>query len=296
MSPVLLRQGDNTVYRVDTPQRRRFVLRLHTARRHTRRTLDAELTWLAYLSSHLPGAVPQPRPARSGQWTVEVDAGDVAPLLCSLLSWTEGTPLGEGVEFSREQAAQAGRLLAQMHRLAERFLPPPDFERPRYDAPYFRQCWLDLRQELTAGLWSQERAETLHASLEALYTHLGDWQALPGGHGLIHADAHPGNFVQQDGSLGLLDWDRCGWGPFLLDLAGVTLALDQTERDVFLAEYARVRLLPPGLALPLRALRVLAAVENLSVLARRPHERPFVLEALPNLEQIATQLSEEYMH
>lgn len=48
---------------------------------------------------------------------------------------------------------------------------------------------------------------------------------------MVHADCHPGNLAQQEQGLGLLDWDRCGWGPFLSDLASCTLALDSAERE-----------------------------------------------------------------
>jgi Ser/Thr protein kinase RdoA (MazF antagonist) len=288
---VLLRHGDNAVYRVDLVGSPPLALRLHTAARHTRRAIDAELRWLEHLGSHLPGTVPRPLRSEAGELTVSVAmAGDAAPLLCSLLSWVEGTPLEEGTEFSSDEAAQAGGLLAQIHILAEQFRPGPDFDRPTYDPSYFRRCALELRSDLTPDVWSPERSDTLLTNLEALTRQLGSWETLPGGSGLVHADAHPGNFVRQDGGLGLLDWDRCGFGPFLLDLAGVPLALDEPEREVFMTSYTRVRPLPRGATLPLRVLRLLATVENLGVLARRPHERPFVLDVLPVLERSAAAL------
>lgn len=36
--------------------------------------------------------------------------------------------------------------------------------------------------------------------------------------GACHGDAWAGNVVVQDGSVGFLDFDDCGWGPYLLDL------------------------------------------------------------------------------
>lgn len=283
----LLRQGDNTVYQVGQAQGPRLTLRLHTAARHSLPALTSELDWLESLGHHLPGSVPRPQPSLEGPWVVRVDGDDAQPLWCSLLSWVEGESLPEGTEFTAEQAAQAGTLLAQVHLWAEQFSFPEGFERPTYDLTHFLAYWADLRRHLEPEHLSAARTALLHTHLTEIASFLGDLKGLPGGQGLIHADCHPGNFVQQERGLGLLDWDRCGWGPFLLDLASCTLALDSAERETFLASYTRGRPLPEGYARPLRALRILAAVENLGFLAARPHELPFVVEALPVLEEVA---------
>ena len=226
---ILLRQGDNTVYQVDTAQGQQLTLRLHTAARHSLPSLTSELDWLDGLGQHLPGIVPRPQPSLEGPWVVRVDGDSAQPLWCSLLSWVEGASLPEGTEFTSEQAAQAGTLLAQVHVWAEQFPFPEGFERPTYDLAYFLACWTDLRRSLEPKHLSAERASLFQANLTEIASSLGDLKDLPGGQGLIHADCHPGNFVQQEQGLGLLDWDRCGWGPFLLDLASCTLALDSAE-------------------------------------------------------------------
>ncbi|WP_027482413.1 phosphotransferase enzyme family protein [Deinococcus pimensis] len=284
----LLRRGDNTVYRVDLPDGGKRALRLHTAARHARSRLEAELVWLEYLSARLSGRVPGATRAETGELVVDVallPSGKAT--LCSLLTWVEGEPLAEDVEFTREQAAWAGELLGRVHTLSGHFDPGGPLDRPTYDAAYFALCGRELRASLPPEGWPPERSDVLLENLEIIGALLGDWTSLPGGYGLVHADAHPGNFVTQGGTLGLLDWDRCGFGPFLLDVAGVTLALDEAERDAFLTSYSRVRPLPEGSREAVRALRLLAATENLAFLARREHERPFVLGALLVLEDLA---------
>ncbi|WP_019585178.1 phosphotransferase enzyme family protein [Deinococcus apachensis] len=277
-------QSDTTVYRVHTPSGEHLALRLHTAARHGRQALASELRWLDQLARVARLPVPQPQPVRREPdvWVMEERTGEGMVLLCTLLSWLDGEALPGA--FSPEQAGQAGELLAHLHTHSSDFLPPGDFERPRYDAPYFLACWADLRRSLGPEHLTAERSAALSADLERLAASLGRMEAVPGGFGLIHADAHPGNFLQSEGGLRLLDFDRCGWGPFLLDVAGATLDLEVPEREVFLAAYTRVRPLPPGHEAPLRALKVLAAVENLAFLARRPHELPFVVEALDVVE------------
>lgn len=279
----LLREGDNSVYRVDLPSDGRYALRLHTARQHSAAALVSELDWLDVLArtAHLP--VPQPVRSTSASWVVTFTTPSAPPLLCSLLTWLDGDALPEGQEFTLEQAAQAGQVLAQLHVQAEQFQVPAVFERPHYDAPFFLSEAQHLRQNL-ATLVDDQRLERFNILLMQMIRDLGPLKDIPGGFGLIHADAHPGNFLQQEEGLALIDFDRCGWGPFLLDLANADLALDPPGRAALTAGYTRFRSLPAGYEQPLKALRVLAAVENLAFLSQRAHELPFVLEALPVVE------------
>jgi Ser/Thr protein kinase RdoA (MazF antagonist) len=38
--------------------------------------------------------------------------------------------------------------------------------------------------------------------------------------GLIHADLHRDNILLHHGEIGVIDFDDCGWGYYLFDLAG----------------------------------------------------------------------------
>lgn len=286
----LVREGDNSVFRVDLPSRACCALRVHTAGRHTAATLASELDWLDVLSrSQLP--VPSPVRLLSGAWIATLPSDSADPVLCTLLSWLEGAPLPEGQEFTEDQADHAGRLLARLHLQAEQFSAPPHFERPAYDAAHFQASGQLLQQRL-GTLVDASRLARLDAQLRRLLHDLGPLSRVTGGFGLIHADAHPGNFLQPARGLALVDFDRCGWGPFLLDLAHADLALDAPGRAALIAGYTGVRPLPSGYERPLKALRVLAAVENLAFLARRAEELPFILESLPVIEQALSVLVE----
>lgn len=284
-----LRAGDNTVYRVETADGETLALRLHTALRHTAPALESELVWLGHLAGGAGLPVPRPRRSRAGAWVVTLDAGETGPLHCTLLGWVAGDSLPEGRGFTLGEAGQAGALLARLHLQAEVFPVPADFERPRYDGAYFLTCWQALDESLSPHV-SAARLGKLGAALERLVRSLGWMEEVPGGVGLIHADAHPGNFVQRGARLGLLDFDRCGWGPFLLDVAGASLDLEPPERGALIASYLQCRPLPAGYEQPLGALRMLAGVENLAFLAGRPQELPFVLEALPTVESAVAQV------
>ncbi|WP_221090922.1 phosphotransferase enzyme family protein [Deinococcus aquaedulcis] len=279
----LLREGENSVFRVDIPSGERYALRLHTAGRHHPAALDSELEWLDLLARN--GAIPVPQPVRSvsGSWVASLRVPPAPSLLCTLLTWLEGEALPEGQEFTLTQAEQAGEVLGQLHTQAEQFRPPAVFERPHYDAPYFLASARQLQQNITTFV-DRQRLDRLNVALPQMLRKLGPLNDIPGGFGLIHADVHPGNFLQQETGLALIDFDRCGWGPFLLDLANADLALEPEERAALITGYTRFRALPAGYEHPLKALRVLAMIDNLAFLSERPEELPFVLEALPVVE------------
>lgn len=289
----LLRQGDNTVYLVQTGAGagagERWVLRLHTSARHSEQAVTSELIWLDHLSRAAFLPVPQPVMTTAGGWVVRLGNGARPPVMASLLCWVDGEALTEDGGLTLTQAAEAGALLAELHAQTQHFAPPGGFERPRYDLPYFRRCADELIQALIEHVDSG-KLSAVRRRLGTLADSLPDLRELPGGYGLIHADPHPGNFVQGPSQLGLIDFDRCGWGPFLLDLAHISLALGAPTRRALMTGYLSVRPLPGDHESALRHLRVLAATENLAFLARRPHERPFVIAALASVEAELTEL------
>lgn len=181
---------------------------------------------------------------------------------------------------------------ALLHLQAEQFSAPPPFERPEFDAALFPASGQYLCQNLGASV-DASRLVRFDVQLRQLIDDLGLLNRVIGGFGLIHADAHSGNFLQQATGLALVDFDRCGWGPFLLDLAHVDLALDAPGRGALIAGYTRSRPLPLGYERPLKALRVLAAVENLAFLSGRADELPFVPNSLPIIEQALRAIGEE---
>jgi Ser/Thr protein kinase RdoA (MazF antagonist) len=71
----------------------------------------------------------------------------------------------------------------------------------------------------------------------------------PDAYGLIHADLYPENVLFKDGEVYPIDFEDCGFGYWLWDMAIALCLWPWTEewrwrRDAFLEGYARVRTLP----------------------------------------------------
>jgi Ser/Thr protein kinase RdoA (MazF antagonist) len=91
-----------------------------------------------------------------------------------------------------------------------------------------------------------EVARRLHARLQDVFRTLGDGRDQ---FGVIHADFILGNCLFHGHRVRVLDFDDCGWGYFLYDMAPLIGNLKDFDRDgslvrAFLAGYRSVRSLP----------------------------------------------------
>jgi len=224
-TPRLIKNRENAVFEVTGPDGTRAALRLHRPGYQTDAAIRSELVWSLGLAQATM-AVPCPLQTRDCDVITQVpDAGRVA----SLVTWSEGEPLGEGgVPFTWAPDRQAqlyhalGAELALLHRISDTLSLPDWFERPRLDidgllgeAPLWGRFWENAA--LTQGEMAllQETRSRLQIELQALSTD-ADF-------GLIHADALRENvFVQRD-SVSLIDFDDGVFGFRLYDL-GVAMS------------------------------------------------------------------------
>lgn len=130
-----------------------------------------------------------------------------------------------------------------------------DFDRPVWDA---RTILLDghaLTSEAARRQLGDQGVATLRDIAASITPLLESGE--PGDSGRIHADLHRGNMIAlPDGSVGVIDFDDCGTGRFLLDIATVLSSVYRAAggepeayaafADAYLAGYSRVRPLPKG--------------------------------------------------
>lgn len=228
--PVLIKYRENAVFRIRLADGGDAALRLHRPGYHQEAALRSELDWMAAL--HGAGlAVPRPVPAQGGHRLVRLPPNDVFPEhFADVVSWMEGAPLGEsGVPLVQPPAEQArlfhaiGAAMATLHEAADRWQPPGDFERPRWDAeglvgenPLWGRFW-DC-----PGLGPAD-ADRLAALRDRLATALADAAADGLDYGLIHADLVRENILVTGSGVGFIDFDDAGHGYRLFDIATALL-------------------------------------------------------------------------
>jgi Ser/Thr protein kinase RdoA (MazF antagonist) len=255
---------DNTTFRVDSTSGERYVLRIHRPSRKTVAEVRSEMTWLTFLRQETDLVVPQPVPRRDGELiTVASVEGVPEPRLCVLLRWLPGRFVDKGLKPLHLE--RVGAFMARLHLGAAQFNPQDGFCRGRLDNLYgkprgisealARQQVDNPEDEATAIHHVTEvcspddgaRVGVLIKRIRAVQRALGQG---PETFGLIHGDLHQENYFFHQGQVRTIDFDDCGYGYYLYDLAVTAYEVgwrDNTAalRDALLTGYRSVRPLSP---------------------------------------------------
>lgn len=224
----LVAERENSVYRVIADDDSTYALRLHRRGYRSDAELVSELDWMTALAQ---GGLEVPTPVRSraGRFFEIVEGRQ-----SDLLTWCSGTQLGR----SGEPLACAeryktffglGAALARLHAISDAWTSPEGFTRPNWDLegllgeqPLWGRFWDNH------ALSSEERRLLMRARDKArlqLSTLAPDLD-----YGLIHADAVRENVLVDAGKVRLIDFDDCGWGFRLFDVA-TALLKNEAEFD-----------------------------------------------------------------
>lgn len=306
-----LRQGFVQVSRVVSPTKGEFTLRLYSLppvgseaglrtglRLRSPNTLLSQLMWLKALGRETDLPVPEPLALADGSLMGYVSFDDL-PLhrqflrrvwrryrdtyhpqhpgrYCVLLRWVPGEHKS-GEDLKTEDVFLLGSYIARLHRLAEGYRVPEGAIFPRWDWEWPFGESVPLWNEGEAFYSSSEMAvfaETAQRTRQDLKS-LGYGSDV---FGLIHRDLNLNNVMFDGRRVGAIDFDMCGLGHYLLDLAvplhGLRLRhADRFEsmREALFEGYESVRPLPAnhgGLLRTLAAmLRVAAINRDLILLA-----------------------------
>lgn len=249
----------NIIYRVDVPSPgpnangpgfyvpNRYLLRvLYT---NHWEGVKGEMTWLAALSREAGIPVPEPVPTLEGELLIRIATpGMPEERIVSLMRWIDGQRLTNG--FRPDHFRAWGRAVARVHEFSAGWQPPEGFERPVWDwegqlgGRYFDCSIEDLVASMPQHL--QGPFEIVSQETREVMEGLGKG---PDVYGLIHADTFPENVLFKDGDAYLIDFEDCGFGYWLWDVAVALCLWPWTEewtwrRDAFLDGYSQVRTLP----------------------------------------------------
>ncbi len=280
----LLRHEHNTTFRVDADGSR-FVLRINRQGVHGPDTIRSELAWLGALTTDTDLGVPEPVTALDGSPVVSVPDGDGTEALAAvLLRWQPGRFVG--VRLTPRHLRQVAVLEVGLQRHAERWDRPAGFVRPRVDAltsaarrasvapsgdvpgPHPTADDVEACLALVDELLSHSDTAIVERALRVVWATTSEIIDRPGASRLIHADLHDENFLFHDGRARAIDFDDCGWGAPLYDLAVTLWELEGRERyderrDALLEEYAHHLPLPANHHDHLNALFLLRRVQML---------------------------------
>jgi Ser/Thr protein kinase RdoA (MazF antagonist) len=282
----LQRYEHNTTFRVDARDGP-YLLRINRPRVHTPDTIGSEMAWLTALRRDIDLRVPEPVTALDGSVVVVVcDPAVPEPRVCVLLHWLDGRFVDQ--RLGPAHLSRVGALAGHLQEHATTWTPASGFLRPRVDtltneakvdsmAPSAEtagdgdqptQDDGDRALKLVEALVSTDDADLCARALEVVWASTRTLAEEAGAFGLIHGDLHYENVLFHGGEAQAIDFDDCGWGFHLYDLAVILCELEGRPRydelrDALLDAYAQIRRLPDDHAIHLRALFVLRRMQIL---------------------------------
>lgn len=184
-----------------------YILRIAHSSRRSAEMINGEVEWINYLVENGVGAS-RAVPSRNGQLVEVVDAGDSYFSAASFVK----APGGHAGKQDWENGLMVtlGQELGKMHRLTKSFTPSnPAYKRPDWyqELAGFAEKYLPASEAVAIEKFNQHRSYLQSLSMER------------DSYGLVHFDAHGGNFFVQEGKITLFDFDDCQYNWFAADLA-----------------------------------------------------------------------------
>jgi len=213
-----INREENTTYKV-IAEEGVFLLRIHRVNYHSKAAILEELSWLKRLSNKMEN-IQEPIVSKNGLLVEEVtNLSTSFSSYCSLLTWRNGVIRGKSL--STKNIYAAGILTAELHQNTTKIkVKHRDYwtlegmlnEQTRFDS--FKK----LQTELT-----KDQYDILDKCRKLIFKKIKQYQDKhPEKLALIHADLHFGNIVWQKNNPIPIDFDDCGLGFHMYDIA-VTL-------------------------------------------------------------------------
>lgn len=207
-----------------------YILRITHSIRRSEAMILGEIDWINYLADRGLG-VARAVPSLSGELVELIADEQGGQFLAAAFVKAEGGPAWHMDWWNDILFERYGRLIGRMHALSKDYEPAhPAWRRGEWDDPHNVDvlAWVPDDQPLV-----KERGAALLAYLRSLPK---DGQS----YGLIHQDAHGGNFfVDGNGRITLFDFDDCAYGWFAYDIAMVLFyaVTNHADPQGFMAQF-----------------------------------------------------------
>ncbi|MUL48921.1 phosphotransferase [Mycobacterium sp. CBMA293] len=219
------------------------VIRVHRLNYHSYADVQSELAWLTALRSEEGVRTPKVLPGENGELAVRFDPRDgKGPRMCVRFEFLPGDAPAEDnllTEFER-----LGSITARMHRHAKSWSRPEGFTRFNwtYESAFGpNPRWGDWRKAPGVGHEQRVLLERLQSVLHGRLRSYHENSRF----GLIHADLRLANLLIADDEAAVIDFDDCGFGWYMYDLATALTFIEHAPEvpgliEQWLAGYGRV--------------------------------------------------------
>ena len=298
----LLSESENKVYLVRDPDRReRYVIRVNSGRLgyHTPPTIASELMWLMALRQDTDIVVPKVLVAKDGSLVQTFSAPDLdKPRHAAIYSFLSGTEPPE--DELRPGFERLGEISARMHLHAKSWEPPVDFTRPSWTADVI------LEDRLNWGPWQAghgvegETLEVLSRLDEVVRRRLASLPRDKEHFGLIHADLRLANLLVEGDRTAIIDFDDCGFGWYLFDLATALSFLEERPDAPELIEcwmkgYRKVAKVPAVIEAEVSTFIMLRRLQLIGWVGYQQQHLEFAREIAPKFTRDTCSLADNYL-
>jgi Ser/Thr protein kinase RdoA (MazF antagonist) len=249
----LLNVSENATFLVTDPDAGPSVLRVHRLGYHTEPEIASELAWMEALRAEAGVRTPRVLPAADGRRVVTVpERAGQESRHCVRFEFLPGTePGGSAAEPALTAAhfAELGEITARMHRHAREWDRPAWFTRFHWDyaAAFGDQArWGRWQDGIGVG---PAELRMLTRAAGAMADRLRGYGRGEDRFGLIHADVRLANLLADGDDIQVIDFDDCGFGWFMFDVATAVSFIEHDPRvpelcDAWVRGYRRVLPLP----------------------------------------------------
>lgn len=235
-----LAQSENIIFLVTDPARvEKYVVRVNSGRLayHNKPSISSELEWLKAIGHDTDIPVPVVLADRNGETVHKLELGELGNTrFASIYSFLEGVEPPE--DNLVHNFFDLGAITANLHEHSKTWTPPSSFKRHDWSATEV------LDDTLNWGHWKNgvgiegETATVLARTETTVRKRMDDLAKSRDNYGLIHADLRLANVLVSGDQIGIIDFDDCGYGWFLYELASaVSFIEDHPDLDILLQRW-----------------------------------------------------------
>jgi Ser/Thr protein kinase RdoA (MazF antagonist) len=202
----------------DSGSQQKYVLRVNAPGFHTEAEIRSELHWLLALNRATDLIVPNPVPTKTGEWVTSAELPGIPESRhCVLFEYIPGETFETAL--SPEQLEKVGTFIAKIHHHGAHFSPPDGFTRKHWDLEGLSGGMLDVPVERVYTVLTEDELSTIRSAEKLLAEATDRLGKRAEVYGLIHADIHKKSYLFQGDKAFVLDFDTCGYGYYIYDLA-----------------------------------------------------------------------------
>ncbi|WP_374724004.1 phosphotransferase enzyme family protein [Calidifontibacillus erzurumensis] len=217
----LLNYSENATFLVkNTITGEKYILRVGRPGYHTKEEIEGEIAWIKSIDELSTITVSLPIKAENGQYIQEI-TDENNTYYCTLFTFLEGKAPDENDESALiDQFEILGEITAKLHEHSIKFR-----DRLRNIKRLTWNYDTILGSNPKWGKWqnglgmTQDRLALFEKVSEKIFTRLKNFGNGPDRFGLIHSDLRLANLLIDGDNIKVIDFDDCGFGYYLYDLA-----------------------------------------------------------------------------